>query len=188
VAKLYASVTTTIQPIEAITFMEIGEPLLVYVVTLFLTICRVPRSVEQVIDIMKQVVAGVDYLHKSGIYHLDLKVDNLIMVQDVVKIIDMEGIFNVQEREKEQILGRTQSFCPPELLRMYNDDQALGRSLYATAECDIWAIGVIFIMLLRGDEEFYASLNGISKDNHVHAIPADVPDEIRMLVLEILNM
>lgn len=73
----------------------------------------IPRSVKQVIKIMTQVVSGVEYLHMMGIYHLDLKIDNLITVQGTVKIIDFEGVYVVKNREEEQNLGRSFGFSPP---------------------------------------------------------------------------
>jgi serine/threonine protein kinase len=70
------------------------------------------KSEVETFSILKHIATGLSYLHRLGFVHLDLKVENTIVVDGVVKIIDFEGVYH--ERYKDN-LTNTSRFSPPGL-------------------------------------------------------------------------
>eukprot|EP01025_Chloroclados_australasicus_P058541 TRINITY_DN7362_c0_g1_i1.p1 TRINITY_DN7362_c0_g1~~TRINITY_DN7362_c0_g1_i1.p1 ORF type:complete len:290 (-),score=33.24 TRINITY_DN7362_c0_g1_i1:1-870(-) len=101
--------------------------------------------------IVKQVLEGVAYLHKKGIVHRDLKLENLLLVDNSakphVKIADfgLSKVFS-QNSTLMTVCGSPLSLAP-ELLML--DEQGD----YSPA-VDVWSIGVILFILLAGYSPF----------------------------------
>lgn len=101
----------------------------------------------EAVDIMKQVASAVAKAHSMGIIHRDLKPQN-IMVTDsgVVKIGDF-GIASIQSlsqvTQTDTIMGSLHYLAPE-----------IARGEKATAQSDIYALGIVFYELLRGDVPF----------------------------------
>ena len=101
----------------------------------------------EAVDIMKQVVSATAKAHAMGIVHRDLKPQN-IMVTDsgVVKIGDF-GIASIQSlsqvTQTDMIMGSLHYLAPE-----------IARGEKATAQSDIYALGIVFYELLRGEVPF----------------------------------
>ncbi len=101
----------------------------------------------EAVDIMKQVVSATAKAHSMGIIHRDLKPQN-IMVTDsgVVKIGDF-GIASIQSlsqvTQTDTIMGSLHYLAPE-----------IARGEKATAQSDIYALGIVFYELLRGEVPF----------------------------------
>lgn len=103
--------------------------------------------VEEAIDIMRQLISGVQEAHRNGIIHRDLKPQNILVTDSgILKIADF-GIAMVQSfaqvTESETIMGSVH-YLAPEIIR--------GEK--ATEQSDIYALGIIFYELLRGQVPF----------------------------------
>eukprot|EP01133_Synstelium_polycarpum_P006816 gene6816-7921_t len=102
-------------------------------------------------NVVRQVCAGVEYLHSQGIAHRDLKPENLLCSGDgddmTIKIADfgLSKIFGTGEA-LETSCG-TPDYVAPEVLTGGSYDNAV----------DMWSIGVITYILLCGFPPFYAS-------------------------------
>ncbi|HUQ27792.1 MAG TPA: serine/threonine-protein kinase [Usitatibacter sp.] len=101
-----------------------------------------------VFEIMKQLLAALDYSHKQGVVHRDIKPANLmIMTGTKVKVMDF-GIARLESSSLTQTgtaIG-TPTHMSPEQLMGHTAD---GRS-------DLWASGVILYELLTGVSPFLA--------------------------------
>ncbi|KAE8889858.1 hypothetical protein PF005_g20549 [Phytophthora fragariae] len=95
--------------------------------------------------IFRQVVAGVVYLHASGVIHRDLKLANLLMNADgEVKISD----FGLAARlgDDHVTMCGTPNFIAPEVLAA--DDEPYDEAV------DVWSLGCILYCLLQGKAPF----------------------------------
>lgn len=101
----------------------------------------------EVIDIMKQVVAGTADAHHHGIIHRDLKPQNILVTDSgTVKIADF-GIASIsslsQVTETDTVMGSLHYLAPE-----------IARGEKATVQSDIYALGIVFYELLRGEVPF----------------------------------
>ena len=94
--------------------------------------------------IFSQIISGVDYLHESGIYHRDLKLENIMLDKDNnVKIIDF-GLAAIDEgKALKRQCGSIHYIAPEVLAGPYNG-----------AKADIWSCGIIFYAMVTGDMPF----------------------------------
>lgn len=103
--------------------------------------------VMEAIDIMKQVLSGTARAHQMGIIHRDLKPQNILVTDSgVAKIADF-GIASIQSlsqfTQTDVIMGSLHYLAPE-----------LARGEKATVQSDIYALGIVFYELLRGEVPF----------------------------------
>ncbi len=101
----------------------------------------------EAVDIMKQVVSATALVHSMGIVHRDLKPQNIFVTDSgIVKIADF-GIASIQSlsqvTQTDTIMGSLHYLAPE-----------IARGEKATPQSDIYALGVVFYELLRGDVPF----------------------------------
>lgn len=103
--------------------------------------------VVEAIDIMKQVISGISKAHQLGIIHRDLKPQNILVTDSgVAKIADF-GIASMQSlaqvTQTDVIMGSLHYLAPE-----------LARGEKATAQSDVYALGIVFYELLREEAPF----------------------------------
>lgn len=103
--------------------------------------------VAEAIDIMKQVIEGSVKAHQLGIVHRDLKPQNILVTDSgTAKIADF-GIASMQSlaqvTQTDVIMGSLHYLAPE-----------LARGEKATNQSDIYALGIVFYELLRGEVPF----------------------------------
>ena len=103
--------------------------------------------VMEAIDIMKQVLSGTARAHQMGIIHRDLKPQNILVTDtETAKIADF-GIASIQSltqfTQTDVIMGSLHYLAPE-----------LARGEKATVQSDIYALGIVFYELLRGQVPF----------------------------------
>lgn len=104
-------------------------------------------SVEESLNLIRQVVDGLDYAHRHQVIHRDLKPANILVTEDgLAKITDF-GIAKVLAREGVArtvgIMG-TPSFMSPEQVKGGEID----------ARTDIFSLGIMLYTLLTGKKPF----------------------------------
>lgn len=93
----------------------------------------------KVVDLFKQSLSAVSYIHTSGIVHLDIKDENfLIDKTGQVILIDFGSARYILDGPFNQYYG-TSFYEPPEILLNSN---------YGGKEQDMWQIGVLFYIVL----------------------------------------
>jgi len=108
-------------------------------------------SEKDAVNIVRQLVEGVHYLHNKGICHRDLKPENLLCSEHpdgevVIKIADFGLSKAFSGGSVLETSCGTPDYAAPEVLQM---DGAYDKSV------DLWSIGVITYVLLCGFPPFY---------------------------------
>ncbi|CAI4230645.1 unnamed protein product [Auanema sp. JU1783] len=102
--------------------------------------------------LMHQLFDGVAYMHEQGIVHRDLKLENILCIDDERIVISDFGFATYLEKgQKLRDLFGTPGYLAPETLRcqMYEDAEGYDHLV------DEWALGVILYTLLAGYAPFY---------------------------------
>uniref|UniRef100_H3GYT3 Protein kinase domain-containing protein n=1 Tax=Phytophthora ramorum TaxID=164328 RepID=H3GYT3_PHYRM len=92
------------------------------------------------IGIMKQILAGVDYLHRElGIAHRDLSLDNVLVHNGECKISDFGLSVDASARCVERV-GKEYYMAP----------EIVAGGVYDPVKADIWSLGITWFILLTG--------------------------------------
>ena len=133
-----------------------GEPLAQLVMR------EAPLPVERSLRIARQVASALGAAHAKGIYHRDVKPENVYLVRrgdaDFVKVVDF-GISKAVKQGGED---------PAESYRLTHTGLLLGTPLYMSPEqargeddldhrVDVWALGVMLYECLTGEVPFHAN-------------------------------
>lgn len=128
-----------------------------------------PFSQEIVQYLMKQIVAGVAYLHDMKILHRDIKLDNILvcfnneedkknmnLLKCKVKIIDF-GFARYLKSEclAQSLLGSPMNMDPHILQKMNKMDNS--KDFGYDQKADIWSLGTVCYEMLIGTTPFEAS-------------------------------
>ena len=100
----------------------------------------------------QQVIGAIDFCHSRGVYHRDLKLENLLLDDaDNVKVSDF-GLSAVRESQRTDGLLHTTCGTPS-----YVAPEIINNKGYDGAKADVWSCGVILFVLLAGYLPFYDS-------------------------------
>lgn len=127
--------------------------------------------------LIKQLCESVDFLHKHGVAHRDLKPQNLLCTPDgmTIKIADF-GLSKIFEGQELTTACGTPDYVAPEILlcKPYNHS------------VDVWAVGIISYILLCGFTPFFAETHKELFEKILHSgfdFPApewtDISDEAK---------
>ncbi|KAF7332336.1 Protein kinase domain-containing protein [Mycena kentingensis (nom. inval.)] len=98
---------------------------------------------ERVRDVMRELLDVVEALHEIGLYHRDLKCDNLLLgIDGAIRVADF-GLATAFSQTDAFGCG-TSGYMSPESLR---ESQAED---YCPASSDLWALSVILVNLISG--------------------------------------
>ena len=142
--------------------------------------------IAQVVDIVAEVTAALEYAHQQGVIHRDIKPGNIMLLDDDrVKVADF-GIARVVDASRTGtgiVLG-TPSYMSPEQITGKKVD---GRS-------DLFSLGIVFYHLLTGAKPFKGdSISAImyAITHHPHTPLAenevDIPEPIEAIVNKLLS-
>ncbi|XWS17775.1 hypothetical protein CRYUN_Cryun33cG0096500 [Craigia yunnanensis] len=93
----------------------------------------------------RQLVSAIDFCHSRGVYHRDLKLENLLLDEDGnLKVTDF-GLSAFSEHLKQDGLLHTTCGTPA-----YVAPEVIGKKGYDGSKADIWSCGVILYVLLAG--------------------------------------
>jgi len=136
---------------------------------------------ESVIRIVEKCAEALDYAHRNGVTHRDIKPDNIMLTtDDEVKIVD----FGVAEHKNKRSDDSFQTVGTPTYM---SPEQAKGEEI--AGQSDIYSLGVILFQLLTGNVPFKApglaalSILITTKDpKSVRELRADIPVELEAIV------
>lgn len=113
---------------------------------LFEYISKNRMNSEIVRDIMIQTLEGLQYLHKKGVVHGDIKLENTFMCNNgTIKIIDF-GLSKWIEN-LDINCGGSYPYISPEVFLSSN-------SFNITEKLDVWSLGIMLYVLVEGKYPF----------------------------------
>jgi serine/threonine-protein kinase len=121
-----------------------------------------------------QVAVGLDYAHRHGIVHRDVKPDNILFDEDGNALITDFGIATARFHHRITATGRamgTPHYMSPE--------QAMGKLV--DGRSDLYAMGVLLYEMLVGFPPFDGADSYSIGYKHVHEMPAS-PDVVNSRV------
>ncbi|MGL5020491.1 MAG: Stk1 family PASTA domain-containing Ser/Thr kinase [Mycoplasmatales bacterium] len=157
-------------------FIE-GMTLKEYITTCF------PLTVDEVINISKQILKGLVHAHEKNVVHKDIKSQNILLDQDRnVKITDF-GIADVLDDDatRTQSLMGTPQYIAPEILNREK----------LTEQSDLYSVGILMYEMLLGKAPFTGEKPAVIMIKQInHPIPSiimerfDVPQSLENVVIK----
>lgn len=101
----------------------------------------------------QQLVDGLDYMQKAGLYHRDLKLENALYWEDgTVKLCDF-GLTSTEQISPENV--GTLGWMAPEVYSVETG--------YDAAAADVWSLGIMLFHMLTGFQPFM-TLDGVGEE------------------------
>ncbi|GAW83358.1 serine/threonine protein kinase [Plasmodium gonderi] len=140
-------------------------------------------SEKQAHDLFVQIVKGVYYCHSKHIVHRDLKLENILLDENMTcKIADfgLSDFVNVDQNIKTE--AGTKAYIAPEII--FN--QTINYSVF---KLDIWSLGILLFIMTQGFPPFKYVENDIKYfDSSTLNYPNDVSDDLKSLISLMLNV
>ncbi|XP_051792581.1 hormonally up-regulated neu tumor-associated kinase homolog [Acanthochromis polyacanthus] len=152
-------------------------------------ICERKRLEErEVRRYTRQILSAVDHLHKHGIVHRDLKIENFLLDEhNNIKIVDF-GLSNTLKAESLSLeLLSTQCGSPA-----YAAPELLAHRKYGP-KVDVWSVGVSMFAMLTGTLPFTVEPFNIKQlhqkmvSGEISSIPSDISKGAVSFVLSLLE-
>lgn len=159
-------------------------------------IARGPLSVDEAVEVCRQIAEGLESAHEAGVVHRDLKPANVrVTPEDIVKVLDF-GLAKPVLPEASGGSGTTTAESDSFL--MTQEGLVLGTPTYMSPEqargkpvdrrTDIWAFGCVLFECLTGRRPFDGSTVGdvlagiLEREPDWSLLPRNTPPRLRALM------
>jgi Tol biopolymer transport system component len=206
-AKLLASLShTNVAGIHGLELVEGNRYLVLEFVegeTLAARLARGPLPVGEAVDVCRQVAAGVEAAHESGVVHRDLKPGNVMLRPDgTVKVLDF-GLAKGGAAHGAMSSDPNLSASPTRTYAATSAGVILGTAAYMSPEqargravdrrTDIWSFGCVLYECLAGRSAFEGETVSdmvariLEREPDWSALPAMTPPWLRELLRRCLT-
>ena len=152
-----------------------------------------PLSNQRILEILKPICSALNYAHKMGLVHCDLKPGNILIEENSDRVLLTDfGIARTMDAATSTLVGAgTPAYMAPELIK----------GLDPTPQSDIYSLGIVLYEMLTGGERPFigerATITGTTADKvrweHVHLEPSrvskiniGVPSEVNEIITRCL--
>jgi serine/threonine protein kinase len=141
---------------------------------------------SRVRTVLAQLAEGLAFLHGRGVIHRDVKPSNVIVAENIVKLLDF-GLALERRRAEEEVSRETRivgtaAYLAPEYVERLNVSPAM----------DVYSLGVLGFELVTGAPPFGGTLHVLSRLKRKMSLPrtrdlnADVPHDLDELIDQML--
>jgi serine/threonine protein kinase len=121
------------------------------------------RDIQDKFDICKDIATGLNYLHRCGIVHGDIKDSNMLVCKDkmrdfVVKISDFGFALSVHD-SNPRLVGHTQFLEAPEAHKPLQPEHLV--------QLDIYSYGLVLYTVMKNGTMYYESIPEESRHENV---------------------
>eukprot|EP00118_Oscarella_pearsei_P028961 m.3360 g.3360 ORF g.3360 m.3360 type:complete len:410 (+) comp9303_c0_seq2:101-1330(+) len=121
---------------------------------------------SRVKKIIFQVCRGLEFMHRKGIFHRDVKPENILISSDVVKLADFGSCRSIYSKPP---------FTEYISTRWYRAPECLLTDGHYTYKMDVWSVGCVFYEVLTLQPMFPGAneLDQISKIHDTYGTPSE---------------
>ena len=134
-------------------------------------------------DLFYQIVKGILYCQNENICHRDIKLENILIVNNkIIKIIDFGFAIKCDRNEYQEFFCGTVYYMPPEIVN---------KQKYIPFYSDIWSLGVLLYAMIFGDFPFRANKQDklfelITEGDLIFPDDIEVSDKVKNLLSKII--
>ncbi|MFY9222558.1 MAG: serine/threonine-protein kinase [Blastocatellia bacterium] len=150
-------------------------------------------SLNQFLNLAKQICAGISAAHKAGVIHRDIKPDNVMVEvvdnQEVARVLDF-GIAKLRDSQQHTNLTETGALLgTPNYM---SPEQCTGNPI--DHRTDIYSLGVMFYQMISGELPFKAPnapaliiMHVTQAPTHLKEICPSVPESLTKVIMQTLE-
>jgi hypothetical protein len=140
---------------------------------------------HRALKLFLQIVKGISYCQSKNINHRDIKLENILVLQDdIIKIIDFGFAVKSNKETYQKLFCGTPSYMPPEIVN---------KEKYIAQYSDIWSLGVLLYAMLYGrfpfrgkdDDQLFELIN---EAEVIFPENISVDENIKALIKKLLNV
>ena len=131
----------------------------------------------------RQIVQAILYCQSRNICHRDIKLENILIVNDsIIKLIDFGFGIKCNRDEYQEFFCGTVYYMPPEIVN---------KQKYIPFYSDIWSLGVLLFTMVFGNFPFRAKKEEklfelITEGNLIFPKDIEVSDEVKNLISKMM--
>lgn len=123
---------------------------------------------SRVVKWMFDLCQAIGFMHRNNFFHRDVKPENLLLIDDVLKLADLGSCSCVSSK---------QPFTEYISTRWYRAPECLLTSGFYSAKMDVWAAGCVFFELLTLNPLFPGK-NELDQIHKIHSILGTPSDDL----------
>lgn len=142
---------------------------------------RNPKTFEQIYELFNKILDGIEFIHEKKISHGDIKPQNILVTDDVIKITDFGTSKYIENIYVKTIDGQgTMAYMAPEVA---------GSRKERYINSDIYSLGVLLYQLLTGRTPYETSFQLLEGKTYPRPreINDNIPEEVENIILKALS-
>lgn len=130
-------------------------------------------NITQILGITRQIASALDFAHKKGIVHRDVKPDNILFREDGTAVLTDFGIARSAKSETKMTATGTVIGTP----HYMSPEQAQGQEIGAWS--DLYSLGIVLYEMLSGEVPFDADSTIAVVFKHITEPVPELPETYR---------